>query len=211
MELNIPEVLRYLGVTNDPEGLISQQLSGLAEKLQCRITPRIRWRCFPLSDDSPLQLPSSALVRKMLADASHAAVMLVTLGAEFDIWVRREQARDMSRAVMLDALGSVYVEAACDQAEQDILTRFPGKFLTDRFSPGYGDFPLETQQLLMKLTGAGSIGVTLTDSLLLNPQKSVTAVVGIADTPQMARIRGCAFCTMNKTCTLRKAGTPCHV
>jgi hypothetical protein len=40
------------------------------------------------------------------------------------------------------------------------------------------------------------LGLHVTDSLMLNPVKSVTAVIGIADRPQMARIRGCAYCAM---------------
>lgn len=158
-----------------------------------------------------MPLPHSALAQSVLTDCTHAAVLVCTLGAEFDLWVRREQARDISRAVMLDALGSAYVEAGCDAAEDAIHARFPGKYLTDRFSPGYGDFPLDAQRLLLDMAGARRIGVTVTDSLLLNPQKSVTAVIGIANQPQAAKIRGCAYCALRNTCEFRKGGKTCHV
>ena len=151
------------------------------------------------------------MAEKLLADCTEAAVLVCTLGAEFDLWVRREQLRDMSRAAMLDALGSAYVESACDVAEEDIRARCSGKYLTDRFSPGYGDLSLAVQPHLADFAGAKRIGVTVTSSLLMTPQKSVTAVVGLADRPQMARIRGCAYCALNKTCAYRKAGTTCHV
>ena len=49
----------------------------------------------------------------------------------------------------------------------------------------------------------------MTESLLLNPVKSVTAVIGLSDRPQMARIRGCAYCQMRERCTLRKGGKHC--
>jgi len=207
MELNIDEALRYLGVKADPEGTLHAQMAALAEELQRRIQPRFTW---VMADKAALALPGRTAER-MLADCQHCAVLVCTLGAAFDLWVKREQTRDMSRAAMLDALGSIYVESGCDAAEDAIRARFPGMYLTDRFSPGYGDLPLDVQPALMTLAGAGRIGVTLTDSLLMNPQKSVTAVVGLADRPQMARIRGCAHCTMNQTCNLRKAGTPCYV
>ena len=217
MELNIREALRCLGIQGSPDDALLLQLTSLADELQSRITPRFVWRAFSLLPNSAFQfsgaqaLPNSELAQRMLAECEQAAVLVCTLGAEFDLWMKRLQARDMSRAVMLDALGSAYVEAGCDAAEEAIRARFPGMHLTDRFSPGYGDFPLEAQPALTAFAGAGRIGVTVTDSLLMNPQKSVTAIVGIADRPQMARIRGCAYCAMNKSCQYRKGGHTCHV
>ena len=69
-----------------------------------------------------------------------------------------------------------------------------GKRCRPRFSPGYGDFPLECQPGLFRLLGVQrNIGVTLTDSLLMLPTKSVTAVIGLCDgeTPCPT---GCAAC-----------------
>lgn len=206
MELNIDEALRCLGICEADDALLSS-ISTLSLELQSRITPRFMW---VLADVSALALPGKTAAR-MLADCQQAAVLVCTLGAEFDRWMRQVQARDMARAVMLDALGSAYVEAGCDAAEEAIRARFPGMHLTDRFSPGYGDLPLDVQPRLMSLAGAQHIGVTLTDSLLMNPQKSVTALIGIADKPQMARVRGCAYCAMKYDCQYRKGGTTCHV
>ena len=75
----------------------------------------------------------------------------------------------------------------------------------------YGDLPLDVQPRLLASAGADRIGVGLTPSLLMTPQKSVSAIVGIADAPQPARVRGCAHCALNKTCPYRKAGATCHV
>lgn len=207
MELNISEALRYLGVREDPDDTLHAQMSALAQELQNRITPRFTWT---LAEVSALALPGNTAA-KMVADCKQAAILVCTLGAEFDLWMKQLSARDMAHAVMLDALGSAWVESGCDAAEDAICTRFPGMHLTDRFSPGYGDLPLDVQPRLMALAGANRIGVTLTDSMLMNPQKSVTAIVGIADRPQMARIRGCAHCALNQSCHYRKAGTTCHV
>lgn len=207
MELNVSDALRYLGVKEGADGALHRQMTALAEELQSRIQPRFIWT---RGDVSALALPGQ-MAGRLLADCHQAAVLVCTLGTQFDLWVKREQVRDMSRAVMLDALGSAYVEAACDAAEDEIRAHFPGMYLTDRFSPGYGDFPLTAQPMLLDYAGANRIGVTLTDSLLMTPQKSVSAVIGLSPVPQMARIRGCAHCAMNKTCNLRKAGTPCHV
>ena len=123
---------------------------------------------------------------------------------------RQVQARDFADALLLDGFGGAYVEAGCNAAEREIAAKLPGKYLTDRFSPGYGDLPLDVQSPLLALTDATRrLGVTLSESNLMNPLKSVTAVIGLSDTPQQARIRGCDFCAMRTRCNLRKAGKTC--
>ena len=116
----------------------------------------------------------------------------------------------MARAALLDACGSAWVEAGCDGAEREIAARFPGLYLTDRFSPGYGDLPLALQRDICGVLDAPRrLGVQVGDSLLLNPAKSVTAVIGLSETPQPARVRGCGFCAMRESCQYRKGGTTC--
>lgn len=215
MQPDIDEALRYLGAGSAPDNDLRAQMVSLAGELSSRITPRYIWRMQPLHREGGLTLGDLSLPGRsaamMLTDCDRCILMVCTLGATFDAWLRRLQARDMAQAVMLDALGSAYVESACDEAEREIAARFPETYLTDRFSPGYGDLPLELQPGLLQAAEGQRIGVTVTPSLLLNPHKSVTALIGLASTPQKARIRGCAHCALNRTCTLRKAGTTCNV
>lgn len=214
MTINVEEALRYLGA-GDADDDLRRAMADAAKELEARITPRWTWRICMLEKD-PLRLQGTQvalpgnLARRMLADCRQAALMACTLGAEFDRLMRAAQARDMARAVMLDACGSALVEAGCDAAEREIAGRMPGLYLTDRFSPGYGDLPLTAQRsLCAALDVTRRLGVSLTDTCLMNPQKTVTAIIGLADQPQMARIRGCAYCMMNKTCALRKGGKRC--
>ena len=161
----------------------------------------------------------------MLRECTQAALLACTLGAVFDARLRAAQARDMAKAVLLDGCGSAWVEAGCDAvwlmdddtlpkpcdaAEGEVSARLPGRFLTDRFSPGYGDLPLSLQPAICgALDTQRTLGLYVTDSCLLNPGKSVTAIVGVSDRPQMARVRGCRYCSMNQTCQLRKGGKSC--
>ncbi|MGN0745690.1 MAG: methionine synthase [Aristaeellaceae bacterium] len=216
MTIDVEEALRYLGA-GDADGSLRRAMAEAAKELEARITPRWTWRTFALAEEplglqgTEVLLPGS-LARRMLADCRQAVLMGCTLGAEFDRLMREAQARDMARAVMLDACGSALVEAGCDAAEKEIASRLPGLYLTDRFSPGYGDLPLDVQRpLCAALDLPRRLGVSLTDTCLMNPQKTVTAIIGLADRPQMARIRGCAYCMMNKTCALRKGGKRCGV
>ena len=116
----------------------------------------------------------------------------------------------MARAVIMDVCGSAYVEAGCDEAEKEIAARYPDLFLTDRFSPGYGDLPLSVQaNVLQALDAQRLLGVYALPSFMMAPAKSVTAVIGLSRTPQPARVRGCGYCAMLENCVYRKGGTTC--
>lgn len=216
---NIDEALRYLGIPAPAPAELREQAERVSQRLCSALRPRWVWRMFPLErTETGFSLSGAdvtltgATARTMLTQCHSAALLSCTLGAEFDALLRAEQARDMSGAAVLDALGSAYVEAGCDRAEQEISARLPGEFLTDRFSPGYGDLPLALQPALCALLDTPRrLGVTVGESFLMNPCKSVTAVIGLSDTPQPARVRGCGYCSMRETCQLQKNGRGCHV
>ena len=212
----IEEALRYLGAADAPETL-RRQVAGEAETLSAQFRPRHVCKVCELDfQGEEIFLRGTAVVLKggtalkMLAQCHRAALLACTLGARFDLALTAVQARDMARAVILDACGSALVEQGCGEAEKELSARFPGRYLTDRFSPGYGDLPLELQRdICAVLDTPRRLGLHVTESLLLNPVKSVTAVIGLSDRPQMARIRGCAYCQMRERCTLRKGGKHC--
>ena len=217
MELNISVAVRYGGVRGAPAPPLLSQLSAAADRLARAAPPRWVWRAYPLAfgPESPalegagLALPGEMAAR-MLGGCAQAAVLICTLGAAFEALLRAEQARGMARAALLDACGSAWVEAGCDEAQAEISARFPGLHPTDRFSPGYGDLPLSLQRdICGALDAPRRLGVQVTGSLLLNPSKTVTAVIGLSDRPQPARIRGCAYCDLRENCQYRKGGTTC--
>ena len=217
MKLDIMEALRYLGAGSSPPEVLRRDMEQIADQLTAAVRPRYAYRVFstvheergvPLREAGILLTGRSAA--RMLAQCDQAVLLICTLGAGFETMLRAEQARDMARAVMLDACGSAWVESGCNAAEEELAARFPGRYLTDRFSPGYGDLPLALQPAICAALDAGRrVGVQVTDSFLMNPSKSVTAVIGLSDRPQQARIRGCAYCSMRETCTLRKGGKSC--
>ncbi len=217
MTLDLSEAARLAGLGDGAPEELRSRLSETALELQESVTPRYLYRVYPLRcADGGIELSGSGITlaggtaERMLKTCDRAALLACTLGAGFDTMLRREQARDMSRAVLLDACGSAWVEAGCDEAEAEMKTRFPDSFLTDRFSPGYGDLPLSLQKgICDALDAFKRLGLSLTESFLLNPVKSVTAIVGISDTPQPARIRGCEFCAMGENCAFRKEGGNC--
>lgn len=217
VELDLREPLRYLGVRGEPDPDLLRELSAAADKLTRSVTPRWVWRVFHVKhsfdeetlEGAGLTLPGG-LARTMLGDCAQAVVLACTLGAGFEAMLRGEQARGMARAALLDACGSAWVEAGCGAAEEEIAARFPGLHLTDRFSPGYGDLPLALQRdICAILDTPRRLGVQVGESLLMNPAKSVTAVIGLSERPQPARVRGCGYCALRETCQYHKEGKSC--
>ena len=217
MIIDVDEALRYLGAPH-ADGEARAAVERVARELEESVAPRYTYRDFDVSEGPEgFFLPAAnltltgSLAKKMLDGCPRVILLCCTLGEAFDALLRAAQARDMARAVTLDACGSAYVEASCAAAEEAIAARHPGQYLTDRFSPGYGDLPLSLQPLLLQaLDAPRRVGVTCTASCLMIPSKSVTAVLGLSDTPRPSRIRGCAFCSMRDHCPYREGGKTCE-
>lgn len=211
---NRKEVLQYLRWTGSeiPPEIDALIDSCIAETLRVS-EPRFTYRILPI--DRTARTPALAFVGQdipdLLSDCERVVLLAATLGNGLELSIRRAQIRDMSRAVVLDCCGSAAIEAVCDAAEREIQHAVgEGIYLTDRFSPGYGDLPILIQDEFVRLVDAPRrIGLTVTGTHILTPRKSVTALIGLADKPQSKRFRGCAYCSMFETCAFRKAGKTC--
>ena len=103
----------------------------------------------------------------------------------------------MSDAVIYQAAAAPMVETYCDEVNERIRQEAAqsGMYCRPRFSPGYGDFPIAHQRDFSRLLDTPrKIGLTVTESCLLAPIKSVTAVIGLSETPQPCHRKGCEEC-----------------
>ena len=204
------EALRYLGIKGDPPPDVAQQVERALDRLLPLCAPRSVWRVFP-KDRLPLEL-SGQDIHQLLRDCDRVVLFALTLGPEAELLIRREGLRSPTEALILDACASAACEQACDDLQKQLEDQLcvEGLYPTDRFSPGYGDLPLTVQTPLLELLDAQKrCGITLSDTFIMTPRKSVTAIFGLADKPQGKRARGCAFCSMNQNCSFRKAGITC--
>ena len=136
--------------------------------------------------------------------------MCATLGADTDRLIRTAEITDISSAFVMDAMASAAIEDICRLADEEIKKQLPDCFFTWRFSPGYGDFPIEIQKdFLETLNAPKRIGLCTGDNNILIPRKSVTAVAGISENPVPKKRRGCASCNMAETCAFRRRGDHC--
>jgi len=101
-----------------------------------------------------------------------------TLGVEFDIWQRGLAAVSSADAYFSQQIGLDAVEAEMDRLEDEACGSLAaGEKLLPRRSPGYGEMPLAlSREIIAKLDATKRIGVSVTESNLLVPSKSVTAV-----------------------------------
>ncbi|MBR0040351.1 MAG: vitamin B12 dependent methionine synthase, activation domain protein [Oscillospiraceae bacterium] len=211
------EMLRYLSYHGSflPEEIRAdlERCEGLMLRTA---RPRLVWRMFALLPDSLLEgtdyHPGGEDIRAFLYDCDSVIVMAATLGIEAENLIRRTAGKNLADSVILDAAGSAAIEAVCDNFCEDLAAAFAPRFLTDRFSPGYGDMPLSDQRAIFSLLDVSRrIGVSLSESCLMIPQKSVTALIGVSDRPQPKRGRGCEACGNYENCCYRKEGKSCGI
>ena len=210
------EALRYLGITSAAPDPGTEALLDWGEKrLLEAAAPRVVYRLLPLEEGRLAGCafqPEGADIAALLAECAQVVLLAATLGAGVDSLLLRTEAEDMARAVVLDALASTAVEMVCDGLEDWLRRELAprGLYLTDRFSPGYGDMPIGQQGgLCAALDAQRRIGLTVSSAGLLIPRKSVTAVMGVSDRPQPRRISGCGRCDLAGRCPYRKEGKTC--
>jgi 5-methyltetrahydrofolate--homocysteine methyltransferase len=131
-----------------------------------------------LETDDPLFIGDD--IKELLLKCDKAVLFCATLGAGADKIIEKSRFISPELQLISDALCNAAIEQVCDKIEDEIKEKYRGAELTMRFSPGYGDFPIEAQSALLKALGAQKyIGVTCLPSYTMKPTKSVSAVVGI--------------------------------
>jgi cobalamin-dependent methionine synthase I len=211
MNISRSEIRRYLGMMKadahtHTDDLIEECVALLEEAAH----PRFTYARFPLifADGFPCiesHVIHSENLGANLSGCREVCIMAVTLGADVDRLIQKYEFLSMSKAAVLQAAAAAMTEEVCDhvnalirkEAEKDRLYTRP------RFSPGYGDLPLETQKLIFSLINLPKeIGLTLNSSLLMSPFKSVTAFIGLS--PFVSNQKsGCESCELSPTCEYR--------
>jgi hypothetical protein len=155
---------------------------------------------------SPRVSLKSARLTSTLGGAKHIAIAVCTIGPQLEQAVGAMfAAGQMAEATVLDGIGSAAVEElsqrACRMFEE--MARERGLMTSIPFSPGDPDWPVEAQRDLFDLVGAEQIGVTLKDSYMMYPLKSLSLVVGIGENLSTDG-SPCEFCSLNEVCRYRK-------
>lgn len=188
---NVPDysIERYLGMggvsintelrqlIDECRPLLLNQISAKACSLEVPVTIEndytVNFDCFSVR---------SVNLSKLLKGCKKAVFVVATLGPMVDVTIKREGIRSKARAFVLNSIGSAAIETYMTELNEIIAETYSDNVLRPRYSPGYGDLPLETQvDLLRVLDSNRKVGVALSNSLLMTPEKSVSAIIGIAD------------------------------
>ncbi len=184
IEININEVLRYMGCGHD---VADEKVLNLAKKCIDEVKPKLTLKaCYDKfkisSDGDKLDLGFTTVIskdlKKNLGNAKEVFLFVATVGVELDRLMWKYSLTSPAYATAIQAVGAAAIEQWCDILCEH-LSESAGE-LCPRFSPGYGDLPLSLQQEILNTLDCGrKIGVSLTDSMLMLPTKSVSAIVGI--------------------------------
>lgn len=196
---------------------LEKKIQQCVEQLLKTIRPNFVYRIFDIKPvDRGIEVCGSSLVlegndiRNHLEGCDRAVLMCATLGADTDRLIRAAEISDISGAFVMDAMASAAIEDVCRLADVEIKKQLPDCYFTWRFSPGYGDFPIEIQKDFLETLNAGKrIGLCTGENNILIPRKSVTAVAGISEKPVPKKRRGCACCNMAESCAYRRRGDHC--
>ena len=212
------QAFRYAGMQAQPDAQLSAAADECEKQLLSAVSPRYAERVYPLEQTAQgILCRGSRLVltgkdiAAHLEGCSHALLFCVTLGEGADRAIRTAAAQDILMGLLTDAMASAAAEQVCDLAEAEMLARLPDFHATWRFSAGYGDLPLALQgDFLGAVDAQRRAGVCVSESGLLIPRKSVTAVIGLSDKPVEQHRKGCAACNLSITCPYRAKGAHCR-
>ena len=206
---DIDEIRRYLGMSkavHDPvtDGMIQECIG----KLQAVIQPVHLYAYYPLTiTDDTFHVASlcfsSKSLRRNMEGCKEICVLACTIGIGADRLIRKTELTSISEAAVMQATAAAMAEAYCEHVNDMIKeeTAQRNLYCRPRFSPGYGDLSLTLQKDIFSLLNlTKNLGITLSESLLMIPTKSITALIGISDTCRSFTQNQCNTCNMQNTC-----------
>lgn len=212
-DIPFDEVLHYLGCKEADEQL-TKQIKTQIKRVKELAKPKVIYHISKIQGyNNDLNIPLHGLdIKELLKTCDEAIFMAATLGTAIDVEAKRLSLKDMGDMLVFDAACNAGIEAFANAFQNELVNVYAKKhrYLTDRFSCGYGDLQIDLQKTFCeRLDTKRRIGLYVNESSLLIPLKSITAIIGISDKKQEKRISGCAYCDLKDTCELRKRGNRC--
>jgi len=219
ISVDISEAYRYMGGIGAPDGSMRSELRGAADLFEKSAISRAVVKLCEIERGDFLSLKGTCLklrgksIEALLNDCPLCVIFCATVGNDIEALIRKWQIKDISFTAMLDACASSAVENLCDGIEAELKSKYEaqGYYLTDRFSPGYGDLPISVQyDFCAALDTSRKIGVSVSDSGIMIPRKSVTAIIGLSKEPQKHFGADCRGCELKDSCKFRENGVTCY-
>lgn len=189
MSVSVNDVAYYLGYGNSnvPDSGTYNLIKGCIVQMERVAIPHYVYKEFDLQflSETKMSFADVVLDSKSLSlnlkNCRKVVLVAMTIGSEVDALIRRWQYMDSTKAVILQACGAAFAENYMEQFNSNLKEEYLSKGFKchPRFSPGFGDVPLEVQKIFFKLLPCDKICLTLMDSLIMAPEKSITAFIGV--------------------------------
>lgn len=179
--VDVKEVLRYAG-SKGTDPAAEELLKECIEEAEGELSYRVCYCRLPLEiKGKECRIGSLCLHSKALAKTLQGCKEVVLFGATIGVGIDRLIGKYLrispAKALLMDALGTERIEALCDAFCKGQECK-----ITPRFSAGYGDLSLSVQaDFFALLQCEKTIGLCLTDAMMMSPTKSVTAIFGIKE------------------------------
>lgn len=187
-QFNVREILRYSGC-READDEVLRIIDECIKECRKKLIYRVCYCELPVTQangttDLTFAETNSKALGKNLAGCRSIVLFAATIGIEIDRLIAKYGRISPTKALMFQSIGAERIESLCDLFNEDINNSYAAEnlYTRPRFSPGYGDFPLEVQKDIFRVLDCPrKIGISLNDSLLMSPSKSVTAIIGISD------------------------------
>lgn len=194
-------VLKYLGYDNQ---IIDNHMDTLIE--DCinevdKIKGHTVYKTFDFSVDENISIHDTVIqfqsksVTHILSQSKKLVLFTATLGPIMDQLILKSGYESKVKQMILDACASAKIESIIDEMMDSI-----EGFKSPRFSPGYGDLSLKIQGDIVNVLEARRIGITVTDSSLMIPKKSVSGLFGLSDEKMTVNYLFCDDCLKRTSC-----------
>ena len=180
LPLNIEEICRY---ARCPAAEMPAYLKDCIAESEKAFSYAVCYDIYPVKQfDNEIDLGFAVVksndLQKNLYGCGQIILFAATAGIGIDLLIKKYSHISPSKAVLFQAIGSAAAEAVCEAFCKD-MSAVTGE-LRPRYSPGYGDLSLTLQADIFRvLQPSRNIVVSLSDSYIMTPSKSVTAIVGI--------------------------------
>ena len=213
--INKDEALRYMGYNSktvdiETQKLLDESIAEVKDLAELKYVYKIfdiEKENNNISFENVINIKSNDLYT-LFKNCEKSAVIAATLGFEVEKRIRYYSLTNLSKALVFDACATSCIEALCDVAQAEIkeIALKEGFNTTHRYSPGYGDVPISHQsEILSALNAQKLIGLSVLDSYILIPRKSVTAFIGFIKDSKIYK-KSCIDCNLFGNCSFSKEG-----
>lgn len=210
LELPAEDIYMAMGYRgNIPDDTIRAFVEEVRTEISSLCVPRYMYQILEAGQISKqhirvanMEFAPGGIIGSYLSGLSHICLFVATAGREYDAYLQQLKTQNnIVKEYVADSIGSVIAEACVAlidkelEADCELCRSLP-------YSPGYCGWNICEQQKLFSLFPSQPCGITLSDSFLMSPVKSVSGFFGLGKElfPQPYR---CEICN-NKHCYKRK-------